>query len=88
MSESLLGFTPPFPPMPAQASGRTRRGAMRSAASTVTVPPARSGGAERSALPLEIRCRICGYGAVTRRRRLRCPMCGGNDWVEGVNRPR
>jgi hypothetical protein len=60
--------------------------AMSLAVRTVTAPVPRGGIAGRTAVRLEIRCRVCGYGAVTPRRRLRCPMCGGDDWREGVNR--
>jgi rubrerythrin len=61
---------------------------MSSAVHTVPAPTRRGGIAERSALQLELRCRGCGYGAVTTRRLLRCPMCGGDDWCEGVNTAR
>jgi predicted Zn-ribbon and HTH transcriptional regulator len=61
---------------------------MSSAVHMVTVPVALAVVAERAAVRLERRCRGCGYGAVTTRVLLRCPMCGGDEWREGVNRPR
>jgi len=28
----------------------------------------------------ELRCRVCGFGAVVAHPLRRCPMCGGVDW--------
>jgi rubrerythrin len=36
---------------------------------------------------LELRCAECGYGAVTAAERIRCPMCGGEDWDFAEWRP-
>ena len=42
----------------------------------------------RTGLPLRrFRCETCGYGASRRTEPARCPMCGGEAWVEDAWEP-
>jgi len=40
-----------------------------------------------SSLPVELICTVCGYGAVTRRSAVLCPMCGNDAWEPAPWRP-
>ena len=52
-----------------------------------TLPESRESESPRLRPRLELRCVQCGYGAVTAAERIRCPMCGGEDWDFAEWRP-
>jgi len=54
---------------------------------TAQLTPGPAEEAPRRRPRLELRCVQCGYGAVTAAERIRCPMCGGEDWDFAEWRP-